>query len=256
MATLFIGLLGDDRGGWGKKLTGIHITGNLFHLIMKIVLCLGNICWVFMWDTDIIMFLPIQRVLVSYLFSYFLVINFQIMYLPSTWLPSQIIGHSQWKWKCWSLSHVQFFATPWSVAPPGSSVHGILQARILEWVGIPFYRGSSQPRDQTRISCTVSRFFTIRATREVPGVSIKSLLSLSSEPLPSNHSNGLPWWLRSEDSTCQYRRHRFNPWVRKIPWRRKWQPSILAWKIPWTEKPVGYSPWDPKELDTTVAPKQ
>ena len=34
------------------------------------------------------------------------------------------------------------------------------------------------------------------------------------------------------------RRHRFNPWVRKIPWRRKWQhSSILAWEIPWTEKP-------------------
>ena len=164
MATLFIGLLGDDRGGWGKKLTGIHITGNLFHLIMKIVLCLGNICWVFMWDTDIIMFLPIQRVLVSYLFSYFLVINFQIMYLPSTWLPSQIIGHSQWKWKCWSLSHVQFFATPWSVAPPGSSVHGILQARILEWVAITFSRGSSQPRDKTQVSCLAGSFFTIWAT--------------------------------------------------------------------------------------------
>ena len=45
--------------------------------------------------------------------------------------------------------------------------HGILQARILEWVAIPFSRGSSQLRDQTQISCTVSRFFTIWATREV-----------------------------------------------------------------------------------------
>ena len=36
--------------------------------------------------------------------------------------------------------------------PPGSSVHGILQARILEWVAIPFSRGSSQPRDPTRVS--------------------------------------------------------------------------------------------------------
>ena len=45
--------------------------------------------------------------------------------------------------------------------PPGSSLHGILQARILEWVTIPFSRGSSQPRDQTQVSCTASRFFTI-----------------------------------------------------------------------------------------------
>jgi len=38
-------------------------------------------------------------------------------------------------------------------SPPGSSVHGILQARILEWVAISFSRGSSPPRDQTHISC-------------------------------------------------------------------------------------------------------
>ena len=43
---------------------------------------------------------------------------------------------------------------------------GILQARILEWVAMPFSRGSSQPRDQTQVSCTAGRFFTIWATRE------------------------------------------------------------------------------------------
>ena len=51
-------------------------------------------------------------------------------------------------------------------SPPGSSVHGILQARILEWVANPFSRVPSQPRDQTRVSCIVGRFFTIWATRE------------------------------------------------------------------------------------------
>ena len=45
--------------------------------------------------------------------------------------------------------------------PPGSSVHGILQARILEWVAISFSRGSSQPRDRTWVSCTAGRFFTL-----------------------------------------------------------------------------------------------
>ena len=44
---------------------------------------------------------------------------------------------------------------------PGSSVHGILQARILEWVPIFFSRGSSRPRDQTLVSCITGRFFTI-----------------------------------------------------------------------------------------------
>ena len=52
------------------------------------------------------------------------------------------------------LSHVWLFVTPWTVChPPGSSVHGILQARILEWVTISFSRGFSQPRDRTRVSC-------------------------------------------------------------------------------------------------------
>ena len=52
-------------------------------------------------------------------------------------------------------------------SPPVSSVHGILQARILEWVAYPFFRGSSQPRDQTQISCIAGRFFTIWATRKI-----------------------------------------------------------------------------------------
>ena len=49
---------------------------------------------------------------------------------------------------------------------PGSSVHGILQARILEWGAIPFSRGPSWPRDQTQVSCIAGRFFTVSATRE------------------------------------------------------------------------------------------
>ena len=52
-------------------------------------------------------------------------------------------------------------------SPPGSSAHGILQARILEWVAILFPGGSSQPRDPTQVSCIAGRVFTIWATREV-----------------------------------------------------------------------------------------
>ena len=55
---------------------------------------------------------------------------------------------------------------PMDCNPPGSSIHGILQARILEWVAIPFSRGSSWPRDQTRVSCIAGRFFTVWTTRE------------------------------------------------------------------------------------------
>ena len=51
---------------------------------------------------------------------------------------------------------------------PGSSVHKILQARMLEWVASPFSRGSSQPKDQTQVFCIAVRFFTIWVTREAP----------------------------------------------------------------------------------------
>ena len=47
---------------------------------------------------------------------------------------------------------------------PGSSVHGILQARTLEWTAIPFSRGSSWPRVQTQVSCMAGRFFTTWTT--------------------------------------------------------------------------------------------
>ena len=55
---------------------------------------------------------------------------------------------------------------PMDCSPPGSSVHGILQTRILEWAVIYFSRGSSRPRDQTQVSCIAGRCFTLCATRE------------------------------------------------------------------------------------------
>ena len=57
---------------------------------------------------------------------------------------------------------------PMDCSLPGSSIHGIFQARVLEWAAISFSRRSSQPRDQTQISCIAGRRFTIWATREAP----------------------------------------------------------------------------------------
>ena len=100
---------------------------------------------------------------------------------------------------------VQFLPFPWNISPayvsekvkvlvaqscltlwnsvdcslPASSVCGILQARIVEWVAIPFSRGSSWPRGQTQVSCIAGRFFTIWATSPL---SLKSSLSF-------NHTN-------------------------------------------------------------------
>ena len=55
---------------------------------------------------------------------------------------------------------------PMDCSLPGSSVHGTLQARILEQVAISYSRGSSQPRDRTPVFCIAGRFFTVWATRE------------------------------------------------------------------------------------------
>ena len=60
-----------------------------------------------------------------------------------------------------SSSRVRLFATPWTSSLPGSSLHGILQARVLEWVAISFARGSSRPRDRTGVSCSPGRCFNL-----------------------------------------------------------------------------------------------
>ena len=66
-------------------------------------------------------------------------------------------------------------------------------------------------------------------------------------------SLGLPRWLRGKESACQCRTHRFSLWVRKIPWRRKWQltPVSLPGKSHGQKSLEGYSPWVTEESDTT-----
>ena len=56
---------------------------------------------------------------------------------------------------------------------------------------------------------------------------------------------GFPWWLSGKESSCQCKRHEFDPWVRKIPWRRKWQPTpvFLPGKSQGQRSLMGYSPW-------------
>ena len=78
---------------------------------------------------------------------------------------TKILQHCWWKWK-WSRSVMSDSLRPMDCSPPGSSVHGILQARILEWIAISFYRGSSRARDQTQVSSIAGRRFNLWATRE------------------------------------------------------------------------------------------
>ena len=61
---------------------------------------------------------------------------------------------------------VQLFVIPWTVAHQTPLSMRVLQAKILEWIAMPSSRGSSQPRDQTKVSLTAGGFFTVWATRE------------------------------------------------------------------------------------------
>ena len=70
-----------------------------------------------------------------------------------------------WKWK-WSRSAEPTLRDPMDCSPPGSSIHGIFQARVLEWVVISFSRGSSPPSDRTWVSRIAGRYFIVWATRE------------------------------------------------------------------------------------------
>ena len=124
-------------------------------------------------------------------------------------------------------------------SPPGSSVHGVFQARILACVAIASSRGSSQPKDQTPVSCNSIWVLYCWTTREPLGYFNKSYLK---------EGKGLPGWHSGKESICQckrHRRHRFNPCVKKFLWRRKWQssPVFLPGKFHGQRNLAGYSLW-------------
>ena len=102
---------------------------------------------------------------------------------------------------------------PMDCSLPGSSIHGIFQARVLEW-----------------------------------GAIAVTVLLIGSRD----------WWLSSEESTCQCRRQAFSPWVGKIPWRRKWQPTpvFLSEESHGQRSLAGYSPRGLKKSDMTERLKQ
>ena len=105
-----------------------------------------------------------------------------------------------WKWKVLIAQLCQIVCNPMDCSPPGSTVHGILQARILEWIALPFSKGSFWPRDQTQVSCIAGIFSTVWATGEAH------------------------WSLGPEE-----------PLEKGMATHS----SILAWKVPRTEKPGG-----------------
>ena len=113
---------------------------------------------------------------------------------------------------------------PMDCSPPGSSVHGILHARILEWLAIPFSRGSSWFRGRTQVSHIAGGFFTIWATREdlVKLKWEKDFRAVSLVPGPQWAQNQLwPWlWLTlAQPLPCP--RHKEES--RDLVWLSQWQ---------------------------------
>ena len=77
---------------------------------------------------------------------------------------------------------------------PGSSVNGILQARVLEWVAIPFSRGSSQRMGWTQVSCIANMFFTIWDTREGSKVIIVVFIIVMKYIDYENYKENVLWY--------------------------------------------------------------
>ena len=87
---------------------------------------------------------------------------------PTLGFPSESVSHS-----------VVFYSLrPMDGRPLGSSVYGILQARILEWIASPLSRGYSRPRDRTWVSYIAGRFFTVWATRETQASQVAQWLRI------------------------------------------------------------------------------
>ena len=101
-------------------------------------------------------------------------------------------------------------------SPPGSSVHGVLQTRTLEWAVMPSSRGSSQPRDQTQVSHTTGEFFTVSATREAlfPNKGGLITMSILKEFSPGVHWKDCCWSWNSNTlaTSCEELTHWKRPW--------------------------------------------
>ena len=136
------------------------------------------------------------------------------------------------------LSRVLLFVTPWTVANQ-ISVHGIFQARILEWVAISFSRVSSQRRDRTWVSCIVGRRITVGATREGQSRQhIKKQRHYFSNKGPSSQSYGFS---------------SSHVWMWEVDYKESWAPKNWCFWTAVLEK-TPESPLDGKEIQP-VHPK-
>ena len=152
----------------------------------------------------------------------------------------------------YSLSHVWLFETPWTCSPPGSSIHGISLAKILDWIAISFSRGSSRPRDWTQVSWkkqpATTEIFKFRCelwrgiqdatcfsddfscpSFSVGMVSMFWLIVEENNTTIKTPGEELLWRLSSKQSTCQCRRTGARPLVQEDPTCcRTTKPQLLS----------------------------
>ena len=149
-----------------------------------------------------------------------------------------------WKWK--SESEVALscptLCNPLDCSPPGSSVHGIFQARILEWVTISFSRRSSWLRDWTQVSCIVGRCFTVWATREVK---------------PRQHIKKQRHYFVNKGSSSQgYGFSSVHVWMWELDYKEIWDPKNWCFRNVVLEKtlesPLEYKEINPKENQSWI----
>ena len=172
---------------------------------------------------------PRKRYLLGYYhLLFFLLWNF--VKAESSW---SCVG-AQSLQSCWTL------CDPMDCSPPGSSVHGIFPAGILEWVAIPYSKTSSWPKDRIHVSCIAGRYFTSEPPGK-PNWSLFSTCKLVDGSLPGSSV---------VESACQHRRRKFDSWVRKIPHRRKWQPTPVFWpdKSQGQRRLASYISWSCKRV--------
>ena len=114
---------------------------------------------------------------------------------------------------------------PVDCSPPGSFVHGILQARTLEWVAISFFWGSSPSKDQIHvsyISCVSSQILDHWATCLVDFMKIH----WRRDSLPTPVFSGFPCGSAGKESICNV-----GDLGWEIPWRREWLPTPVFWAL-------------------------
>ena len=130
------------------------------------------------------------------------------------------------QWSCIAQSCLTL-RNPMDCSLPGSSIHGIFQARVLEWVAISFSRGPSRPRDRTQVSHIAGRHFTVWATREAQIYKTQAIL-------------GFPGGLDGKESAYNAGELGLLPGSGKIPWRREWLRTPVFWP---GENPMDRGAW-------------